>query len=356
MNSPSTGSGTALTRSDAHTMLAFLSHADAAESDRIQRTEVSRTAYHDSRRHLYGARWIQDRYVPSPAWLGYPRLGFGLSRPLADRAEEYLRLVASFPGTVTLWATPGCVFGTFFFHPGGEADRLAKTWSDPELVSDSTLVQADPMNGEIPAYFDYEGLWAHLCGRMGTAGYPRGTPIGGAAGSVPSRELARDLLEEVGTRTQGTEPVYLHRTIGLRRSQQVLFEKGCLSRRIVLGPGPIPSFEGRDINRLLFVTGSAPSNFSPGELLKTLVQTGRVFPYLLAGGSGNCIVGFLGQAEPPPPTAGENASSFSTRLLPALRSQLSDIKVFQGEVATLAPWLHHQYERLLPSVSGKRLA
>ncbi len=343
---------TTLTRSDALTMLAFFSHADASESDRLQLTEVSRTSYHDSRRRIYGARWIEDRYVPSPAWLGYPLVGFGLSRPLADHQDEYLRAAASFPGAVTLWVTAGCAFGMFYLRDGTEGDRVAAAWSDPTRVSDATFVMADPLHGEVPVFFDYEGLWSHLCGRMGTTGYPRGPPVGEAPLPLSSQEFARSLLQEVGSLVRGNEPVYLHRTIGLRRSQQVLFDKGYLSRRVVLGPGRTPPYEGRDVNRLLFVSGTTQSLFSPSAFLSTLAGGARVFPYLLAGGRGKCLVAFLGQAEAPPQS--ESAAAFSSRLLPALRSQLSDIKVFQGEIASFVPWLHHAYDRLVPANSGQR--
>ncbi|MCL5984464.1 MAG: hypothetical protein M1143_02710 [Candidatus Thermoplasmatota archaeon] len=333
-----------LSRSDAATILAFLSYGEASEKDRLRSSGTSRTSYHESRRRIYDHRWIQDRYVPEPRWVGFPHVAFGLSRPLADRADQYLRNVFAFPGAVVLWAMPTCVLGTFFLRNGTEAARFSGLWSDPNSVSDSSFVICDPSQGEVAAYFDYEGLWGHLSGRSGTAGYPRGLPRGTSSGSSPTLGPARELFQEVSGMVGSAGAVYLHRSSGLRRSQRLLVEKGLISRRVFLGPGPVPGFGGRNMNRLLFVTGSMAPGSHARDLLLALTTAAGAFPYLVAAGGGQAVIGFLGQADPPPQA--NAASAFGTLILPALRPLLTDIKVFQGDTATIVPWLDHRYERL----------
>jgi hypothetical protein len=334
----------------------MLAHGEATEHERLVLSRLSRTTYHESRRRAYGNRWIQDRYVPDPKVLGFPVLAVGLSRPLADKAQEYLANISSYPGTVVLWSMAGCALGVFLSRDVKEGEQLALAWSDKRWVRDSDLVVSEPTMDNVPVYFDCEGLWAHLLQKEGTARYPRGlgrsVQGSGVQGSVatqrdPPVEGIAKMLGELTKAIDTPGPVYLHRTMGLRHSQRVMVEKGFITRRVFLGPLALPSFEGRDTNRLLFVSGTMAHGFPPAAALPTLVQEAGAFPFLVVGGGGKMLIGFMGQGAQSPPMNGHAPSSFSTKLLPALKKFLSDINIFQGDAATLVPLVDHRYDRLV---------
>jgi hypothetical protein len=330
----------------------MIAHGEATERERLALSSLSRTTYHESRRRAYGNRWIQDRYVPDPKALGFPVVAIGLSRPLADRTEEYLRNFSYGPGTVVLWSMAGCALGVFLLRNAKESEQLARAWSDKRWVRDSDLVVSEPTLESVPVYFDCEGLWAHLLQKEGTARYPRGLGRPACEGSLqggkgpPTDGMARMLGELTGPiDTPG--PVYLHRTMGLPRSQRSMVEKGFIARRVFMGPLSLPSFEGRDTSRLLFVTGTTSPGFIPSSALPALVQQANAYPHLVVGGGGKMLIGFMGQGTQSPQANNSPPSSFSTRLLPALKMFLSDINIFQGDATTLFPMIDHRYDRLV---------
>jgi hypothetical protein len=343
-----------LSRGESLTIWAMLAHGEATERERLTLSGLSRTTYHESRRKAYGSRWIQDRYVPDPRALGFPVIAVGLSRPLVDRADEYLRTFAAGPGTVQLWSMAGCALGVFLLRNVKEAERLSQVWSDKRWVRDSDLVISEPTLENVPVYFDCEGLWAHMLQKEGTARYPRGLGTSGrgsasAAGWAPPVAGMTKMLCELPKVIDTPGPVYLHRTMGLRYSQRVMVEKGFMARRVFLGPMALPSYEGRDTNRLLFISGTTSPSFSPAAALPTLVQQANAFPHLLVGGGGKMLIGFMGQGTQSPPASNSPPSSFSTRLLPALKMFLSDINIFQGDATTMVPLIDHRYDRLVAS-------
>jgi hypothetical protein len=324
----------------------MLAHGEESEGDRLKASGLSRTTYHESRRHIYGSRWIEDRYVPDPRALGCPWMAIGLSRPLADRSDEYVRQVAALPGAVVLWALSGCALGVFFLHDPKEVDYASRLWTDAKLVRDSEMVVCEPTPENVPVYFDCEGLWAHLIGRDGTSRYPRSLGIRGPRpqGGVATRGIS-EMLGEAGQVISSPGPVYLHRTMGLRRSHRVLVEKGFIARRVFLGSGLLPAFDGRDLTRMLFVTGKTGPGFRADTAFPALVTQARVFPHIVAAGNGKMVIGFMGQGGPPPGDSRPPAS-FGAVLLPVLKSFLSDINIFQGDTTTLTHIVDHRYDRL----------
>ncbi len=338
---------TAVSRSDALTLWAMLAHGEETENDRLRLSGLSRTSYHRSRRKAYDLRWLEDRYVPDPRCLGYSLVAVGLSRPLADHAASYLNAVATFPGNVLLWTLSGYALGVFFLRDARDRAALSKLWEAPGQARDSDLVVCEPTAGNVPVYFDPEGLWTHILEMEGTVRYPRG--LVGRSEPTPGdgrvRSGVAQMMRGVSGTVAGSGPIYLHRSLGLRRSQRRLVERGYVARRVFLGSRAIPSFGEREVNRLLCVTGRTDPGFQPSSAVGLLTQKVGVFPYLVAGGGGKLTLGFLGQSSPPI-TGKRPPSSFVSQLLPTLATFLNDINTFQGDLGTLVPMVDHRYDRL----------
>ncbi|HEV2165533.1 MAG TPA: hypothetical protein VGS23_00925 [Thermoplasmata archaeon] len=348
----------ALTEAEARTIAVLLGSAAAPERERLSRSGLPRSTYHAARRRAYDEGWLRDRYVPEPDRFGLPFATFLLARPFADRIEELLKRWSSEPGNVVLLGGPAAVVGTFF-HPSEASARtlaLGGGWSD--LASSSRAIVADLRQASIPVYYDFEGLWAHLSGTLGTVAYPRG--LGGAdpvpaAASEPTGALsshqrwaAAELLARAFT--DSGKGSHLVGPLGLPFSQQRLVAKGWVNHRVFLDPSRLSSYRGNAADQYVFISGTPKPELRPEALFQSLVRESRVFPFLYVVSPQRVLIGAMGATKPA--GAGIGAQESTRRpVMPTLQGSISDIELIQEPASSLPIRVDHRYERLLPRKS-----
>ncbi|MCI4319267.1 MAG: hypothetical protein L3K23_03930 [Thermoplasmata archaeon] len=342
-----------LTDAEARVLTALVADVPEGERDRLRRIALPRSTYHAARRRCYAESWVLDRYVPDPVAFGFPWVAFLAARPFADRIREFVKMLSDHPAAVVVASSPQFLLGVAW----AESERAAREFVDSPtkngLAGWSYGVVSDARSGSIPVYFDYEGAWSHVAGAMGTTDYPRGlggNPPGENDPGPSSRRTSWAALELVhrpfAAEAEG-RPGHVIGTFGLPWSQRRLLEAGTVRHRVLLDAGRIPPYQGRAAGQLVAITGTLKEGHSAGALLATLTQASRVFPLLMASGSGRLIILALGQA------AGPSSHSFprdAERQPPMsrLRDALEGIEILQDSVTSISPWVNHRYDRLLP--------
>jgi hypothetical protein len=343
----------ALTDAEAKTIAVLLGSAAAPERERLARSGLPRSTYHAARRRAYLEGWLRDRYVPEPERFGFPFAVFLVARPFADRLDALLKLWSGDPGVVALWGGPGAVLGTFL-RPSAEAARsLAQSDAWRSLVSTSIPVVADLRGPNVPVYYDFEGLWAHLAGISGTVAYPRG--LGGSSPATDGeaerltdhqRWAASELLarpfDANGTSLRLVGP------LGLPFSQQRLVARGWVNHRVFLDPSRLASYRGSAADLYVFIAGTPREGLRPELLFQRLVRESRVFPFLYALSPERLLIGALGSSTPQAGPSGKGEEVGRRPVMATLNESITGIELWQEPTGALPALIDHRYDRLLP--------
>ncbi|HEV2519453.1 MAG TPA: hypothetical protein VGX00_02370 [Thermoplasmata archaeon] len=348
----------ALTDAEAKTIAVLLGSAAAPERERLARSGLPRSTYHAARRRAYDEGWLRDRYVPEPDCLGFSFATFLIARPFAERVDELLRRWTAHPGNVMLLGGAPAVLGTFLHRTEEAAKTLASGDGWRDLAGSAGAVVADLRRASVPVYFDFEGVWAHLSGTLGTVAYPRGLGGGGAAGAVPAppvpltehvRWAAGELLGRpfVTTGDGGR----LVGPLGLPFSQQRLVARGWITHRVFLDPSRLSSYRGNAADQYVFISGTPKAGFRPEELFQTLVRDSGVFPFLYTVSPERVLIGAMGASgRPRPPELPEGGPRRA--VMPILQDAISGIELIQEPAPSLPIRVDHRYDRLLPRRAG----
>lgn len=338
-------------------MAVLLAARPDRERDRLRQMGVPRSTYHAVRRRAYDEGWLRDRYIPHPVPLGRPVVTALVSRPFADRIEEFVASVSADPGNVLLWTGTQVALAIFFHARTSEPARLLERLGTSRLTGPLTSVTVPTDGPTVPVYFDFEGLWSHLAGLEGTLAYPHG--LGGSTGSdgpeAPStsdhqRWAIGELLHRPFVAAEQGRGAHLVGPFGLPYSQRRLLAKGWVTHRTFLDPARLPPFQGRSADQVVLVSGVPRPTGRPDVLFATLTRECRVFPFLFVLGRERWLLGALGGSSPLAPTG----TAERRPVLPTVREHLEGIEIVQESASGFSAPVDHRYDRLIEPRTGGR--
>lgn len=330
-----------LTASEAVTVLSILSKDSGAENPAVGPTGIPPSTFYATRRKIYDAGWLSDRYVPHPWALGVLAIDCVLAKPNpADRARLERDLAAS-PQNVVLWSGLNVLFG-IFFRQNGETIK----------VKNSTTVSVTAASGSVPVYFDFSRSWSRFIRIERETGYPRsiGDALTHAERSPPPAVTGLILQDQNG----GSESPRTHRwhsSAGLSRSEQRLLERGQIQSRTFLNLDSVPPYDGRALGEIVFLTGDFRQGVSSAEVLGELNNRCQVSPLLMVDDGTKVLILALGQV-------GTGASSRTKvpratgPVASTLDSALQNLEMTVEHTDSVRRAVDHRYDRLLQLPHG----
>ena len=338
-----------LTDAEARVLGILLGSRGEPERERLRDSGLARSTYHSIRQRAYRERWVVDRYIPHPGLLGAPWVQFALGNPFAERLPEVVARWGGEGGLSVLWQGGATVFAVLFHPSPGAAESAVRRMGSPDLMASARFLSLPATADSVPIYFDFEGLWGHLAHLPGSNHYPRSILPPGEERRPrelsPSqiRSAAEILARPFRAESEG-RPAHRVGPLGLPRSQRRLMAQGAVGLRTILGPGPLPPYQGRRADLLVFVRGEVKSEGSASALLPTLLDQCRVYPFLWAVGPTEVWMGALGhsQGAPGPPEPARRP------VLATLGEELQGIEVTREPLSGLRRLVDHRYDRLVP--------
>lgn len=274
-----------LTASEASTILSVLSRRSSFDGTELDLRGAPASTFYATRRRIYDAHWLSDRYVPNPWPVGLGAVEFILATSGPVERGRLERELATSPQTVVLWVGVNLLFAVRFCREAPESPR-----------EDCASISVVPGAGSIPVYFDYSRAWSRFVGIEGETGYPR------ALGrSVPADDrtrgaaLATALAETPSEATAGPRTHLWHSPTAVTRGLQRLLDKELVQSRSLLNVGGLPPFENRTLGESVFLLGELRQEVSPSEVLSTLHNECNVSPILLAENGTEMLIVALGQ-------------------------------------------------------------
>jgi hypothetical protein len=332
-----------LTASEATTLLSVLSRGGGGGISEIDPLGIPPSTFFATRRRIYAAGWLTDRYVPNPWAIGVLAIDCVLAKPgPADRARLERDWAAS-ASNVILWSGMNVLLGIFF----RQDDRA------PGIENGNTVSIAAG-SGSLPVYFDYSRAWSRFIRVEKETGYPR--PLGVALpptdGSTPSA-VPGLILEDQEDGSPPPRARRWHSLAGLSRSEQRLLECGVVRSRTFINLDAVPPYDGRALGEIVFVTGELREGVTSADVLGALNNECRVSPLLLAEDGTKILIPALGQV-------GAGASR-RTRLRRAavpvaatLDSMLTNLQMTIEHTDSVRRLIDHRYDRLFRTGRGVR--
>ena len=326
-----------LTVSEAATVLSVLSRSGAVESSDPGPLGIPTSTFYATRRKIYDAGWVMDRYIPHPWAIGVSAIDLVLVSPGPAERTRLEREWASSPANVVLWSGLNSMFGVFFRSSGDAPD-----------IEGARCVSVTAGSGSIPVYFDYSRSWSRFVRMENGTGYPRSL---GDQTARSERTSVAALTELIGGDQEGaTAPSRTHRwhsPSGLARSHQRLLERGLVRSQTILNVDTLPPFEGRSLGEIVFLTGRIRGGVDSAGVLSTLSNECHVSPFLLADAGADLVIVALGQVG----AGGEGRTRVSRaagNVTATLDSVLKDLRMTIERTDSIRKVVDHRYDRLLP--------
>ena len=329
-----------LTASEAVTVLSILSKAEDGENSDIGSHGIPTSTFYATRRKIYDAGWVMDRYVPDPDATGVRSIDFVLAQPGPTDRARLERAWGSSADTVVLWSGLNTLFGVFFRRNGG-----------PAKVADGTTVSASRDTGSVPVYFDYSRPWSRFIRVERQTSYPRSLPTPSSGESASSHGVAELLALEQGEEDRPGASHRWHSTSRLTPAQQKLVDRGAVRSRTFLNLESLPPYEGRALGEVVLLTGELRKGVSSAEVLAALNNECAVSPFLLADDGTTLLLLALGQV---------SAESSRRRKLPratspvaaTLGAALKDLRMAVERADSIRKIIDHRYDRLFSTAAG----
>lgn len=332
-----------LTASEAATVLAVLSKDGGRESSDLAPSGIPTSTFFATRRKIYDAGWLSDRYVPNPWAIGIASVDCVLAHPGPTERGRLERAWTDSPETVVLWSGLNVLFGVFF--------RRARVPSDGATGLTLSVTEE---RGSIPVYFDYSRLWSRFVRLERATGYPRS--LGDSLGDRPRLPVSTAAeLFQLDANPPETAPRShrWHSASALSRSQQRALERGLLQSRTVLNVDALPPYDDRALGEIVLISGRLRDGATPADVLGALNQECRVSPLFLAEDGGRLLLVALGQvragASPRAklPRAERSVSS-------VLDASLTEVQMTVEHTDSVRKLVDHRYDRLIasPSTAG----
>ncbi len=348
----------ALTEAEARLIRALLAAPGDSERELLEETRLPRSTYHAVRKRVHDEGWLRTRFIPHPACFDLPIATFAIAHPFADSAVQLMERWSRPESNVVLWGGASLVFAVYLHHSKEEARRLSSGLVDDSMRSRSFFLSTGTGTGDVPVYFDFEGVWSHLAGIPGSSKYPRplsppyppGSHVPTGAPSPGLRRAARNLvLRPILADLEGRAGHFLG-LLGLTRPEHRLLEDGWVFRRLLPDFRALPPYQERRADQMVFVRGELLPGKEPAALIRALTEQCRVYPFLLAGDGQSLVVGTVGQSGPTAPAGDATRPS----VLGTLQEYLRRIEVDSDWVTSLAPVVDHRYDRVLADAPARR--
>ncbi|MCI4324003.1 MAG: hypothetical protein L3K03_08350 [Thermoplasmata archaeon] len=345
-----------LTDAEARVLALLLANPSSEERERLRISHLPRSTYHASRRRAYAEGWLRDRYIPAPIPFGYPEITIAVARPFAEKLGELLERWSSEPGAVLVQGSTQLALGVVFHRSADEARKSRARLGNESFVSAVQLLAPKLADGGVPVYFDYEGIWTHLVGNVGSRSYPQGLPTtpwpeeGRPAAPIWTprhRWAAGELLGRPFVAESQGRAGHLVGPFGLPRAQKHVIEAGWVVHRVLCDPAKVPAYHDRHTDQMVLIVGEYEGATTPRELFEVLTRECRVYPFLYATDKSRVLIGALGQSLRQSPSGGPVEPS-RRPVMPTLQAVLHDIELWQEDAAALSTPVDHRYERLSP--------
>jgi hypothetical protein len=297
-------------------------------------------------RRLEAWGWFRERWVPNLAALGHRRLAFDLTRPFADDRRAVLDRLRSLPETLLLWAGPETLITVRAAGPS-EIGVSRSPGSEFLRSGASSTLLADPAEGEVPAYFDFEAAWVRRWGLGATRTYPQPYPGGLPAGASEDDPRPTDAEARVvrsliapGADERPDASSALSREPWVSRCVQ----KGWVTLRTFLDPLAVARRIEGFPTQLVFLRGSLRPGARPDQPFHDVVADCGVGPFLFATDGKDVLIGALAMGPGP---AGLGGPAPRAPVLATLQRSTRGISVVREPLASLDVWVDHEYGRLV---------
>ena len=326
-----------LTASEAATVLSILSKDGGTDISEPAPSGIPTSTFYATRRKIYDAGWLSDRYVPQPWAAGFGAIDCVLAKPGPAERARVEREWGSSPQNVVLWSGLNVLFG-IFFRPKGDAPKF-----DHGLT-----ISISSDSGSIPVYFDYSRSWSRFIRVERETGYPRslGGDVPQSERSPPSTVPGLILRDQDGG---GLSPPAhrWHSAAGLSRGEQRLIDRGVIQSRTFLNPDVVPPYDARALGEIVFLSGELRKGVSSVDLLRELNGQCHVSPFLLADDGSRVLLLAFGQVGTStakrttvPQAAGPVAAT--------LDSALKNLEMIVEHTDCVRKPIDHRYDRLFP--------
>jgi len=322
------------------------------ERDWIRAAGLPRSTYQQARKQVYEDGWIEDRFVPNPSALAISSVTFAVMKPYTERLADISRAWEDLPTSVCLWTGRESVMGVFFGSPSDEELRLHSALKSSPSSAGTWVVSVDPQAASVPAYFDFEGVWASFCGLGGTLTYPQPLLgkrlIGRKQGAGPLTVRAKGRLGGLVARpfVKGGSGFRTHPYF-LPRSERRMISEGWVSHRSFIDLRNLPPCGGRRLEGVAWLHGTLIPGQRAPDVFRALVERCHVKPFLFASNADQALLGTLSQKPPP------DSTIFPSRapVLETLEAYLSNIETIREPIESVIVGVNHRYERLFSSTT-----
>lgn len=324
-----------LTASEAATILSILSKDRGTENSEIDPSGIPTSTFYATRRKIYAAGWLSDRYVPHPWAIGIRAIDCVLLRPgPAERIRVEWELGSS-AENVVLWSGLNVLFGIFFRQDGKVRE-----------IENGTTVTITAESGSIPVYFDYSRSWSRFIQVERETGYPRSF-----RGVLPRTERAVPpavpglILQDQNGGGPSSPAHRWHSSSGLSRIEQRLLERGVVCSRTFLNPDATPPFDDRALGEIVFLTGELREGVSSADVLSGLDGQCHVSPIFLADDGTKVLILALGQVGARA-SIRTKVSRAAGPVAATLDSLLKGLQMTVEHIDSLRKLVDHRYDRL----------
>jgi hypothetical protein len=318
----------------------------ATDQEGEHSARVPRSTFQSIRRRALVSGWLKERYIPYPASIGFSSVVIRLAQPFAERWGEALQILRT-ETTVLLWASSETLFSVEF----GRGDLPRKTLDLPSKVFRQTWsIEARIERGEIPVYFDFEGVWSRWALQSEPVAYPRaftGRPKAQSNQSIRELRYRAEDLQSLVVRPfefGSLPPARLSLSQArLPRRLRRLVEAGVAFRRMIPDLSEMPPVQDNRMEQVVFVTGRLRDGGNAEALRQELARESKSVPFIFASDSDRVL--FAGLAPAP-----RSATSGRTPMMDILGRHVQGIEVIRDKIESLVAVVDHRYDRLLPSV------
>lgn len=308
---------------------------------------IPRRTLQSIRRRAFDRGWVQDRFLPEPAFFGYDRWTIAVASPLVDRAQELVDAWAARPECLHLYASEEAVLG-FFASRRSHSRELANVLNADDMSRVSYQLQVASEARSVPAFFDFEAAWVRFAGLSGLLGYPHpfggglphSDPAGARGPSLSHRKTIERIVCSAVDRTERSGPPSRERGFPWLRTEDRYFRRGWMTFRSFLDPTALAASVQGFPGWAAVVHGSLIPPHRPQELFRAMVGECGVGPFLFVTDDQEVLLATL--------SAGPGAH----RVRPAADVALTIQRYLKGIAVVRWPWagtrvpVAHRYDRL----------
>lgn len=350
----------AVTPAEASVMQYLLAFPRSAGSEDSSPRRLPRRTFQTACRRVLANGWVEGRLIPDPVIIGRRVLSAMVITPYMENVHELLASARNEADCVVLWSFPQFIFGVFLSETPSSVEELRTRLLSRGRVRAVEEISVDCGEASVPAYFDFEGMWAQVMNLGRPISYPQ--PLGGITWTTTSRvpfpenspdrdSMARLLLGP----TLLTDPAAVTRFLRSRAPLDTLLERRYLRRgyvhpRVMLKVDSIPLSDPAVPSRIVFVTGTVIDQSDHGAFFRELVGSAGVHPFLFLTNGKKVLLASLAVGPTAIPREPLRASTSAGSVIAA---HMRDVGYWREELADLLVVVGHRYHQLISSQPAK---